>query len=263
MRERRRTLAESVTSLEQLKSTRSDLRMARAELVEASKLTALGTLAAGIAHEMNQPLTVIMGLADVMAEHGSDSIGEHADELDDILEASEHLAQIIQNVLMFARQTEAARELTRASAPLSAAIQLLNQSLRHRGIELSVDMQSVADLRVAMNSSRMQQVFINLLLNARDALTNGNARGDRRIRVGADRRNGLIVYEVADNGPGIDDEHVGRLFDPFFTTKPVGQGVGLGLSVSHGIVAEHEGELRFRRDEPWTAFEVAIPASTN
>lgn len=257
LRERGGALAESVVSLEQLKRAQSELKAVQAELVEASKLTALGTLAAGIAHEMNQPLALILGLVELMLEGEREQVSDYRDELEHMLGASENLAQIINNVLTFARQTSLERRPVLAKKPLGAALQLLGRSLANEGIDLTVDLDD-AETFLSLNESRMQQVFVNLLLNARDAVRE-TAATDQRIRVSTGVRNGSFIYEITDNGSGVEPAHVDRLFEPFFTTKQPGAGIGLGLSLSHGIVSEHDGWLRYRRDDDWTRFEVGIP----
>jgi C4-dicarboxylate-specific signal transduction histidine kinase len=237
------TVEEVALLVAQLEREREDLRKARDQLALAEKLAALGELAAGVAHELNQPLTVIRMVTDIVRDRPSATVAECARDLELIAEAARRMGRIVDSVRAFARGTPLRRQAVEATKPLEDALLLVGETLRHSGIRVERDYAESLPGLLA-DGDRLQQVFINLLVNARDALESLPSNADRLIRLQVTSERQSLRYTVADNGPGVNDEHVPRIFDPFFTTKPVGRGTGLGLSVSHGIVSEHGGVLR-------------------
>ncbi|MFO7561562.1 MAG: PAS domain S-box protein [Enhygromyxa sp.] len=234
-----------------------------AQLRQQQKLESIGTLASGVAHEINNPIQSIMNYADLVrsrAEPGG-AVAEFADE---IVTETERVAAIVRSLLAFARQEKEHHSPARISDIVESTLTLMRAVLRRDHITLEVDVP--ADLpRVKCRSQQLQQVFMNLLGNARDAL---NARypefdPNKRISIVARsfERDGepWVRATVEDHGIGIPGEVIDRIFDPFFTTKGRNEGTGLGLSVSHGIVREHRGELEVE-SEPgeYTRFQLKL-----
>jgi PAS domain S-box-containing protein len=218
-----------------------------AQLRQQQKLESIGTLAAGVAHEINNPIQSIMNYADLVRLR-ADPGGVVADFANEIVTETERVANIVRNLLAFARQEKEHHSPARLLDIVESTLTLMRTVLRRDHIVLDVDVP--ADLpRVKCRSQQLQQVFMNLLGNARDAL---NARypdfhPDKRISIVARtvERDGeaWVCTAIEDFGTGIPAELIERIFDPFFTTKGRNEGTGLGLSVSHGIVREHRGEL--------------------
>jgi PAS domain S-box-containing protein len=218
-----------------------------AQLRQQQKLESIGTLASGVAHEINNPIQSIMNYADLVrlrAEPG----GVVADFASEIVTETERVANIVRSLLAFARQEKEQHSPARLSDVLTSTLTLMGAVLRRDHITLELDLPG--DLpRIKCRSQQLQQVFMNLLGNARDAL---NARypefdDDKRISIIARsfERDGepWVRTTIEDHGIGIGAAVIDRIFDPFFTTKGRDEGTGLGLSVSHGIVREHRGEL--------------------
>lgn len=238
---------------------REDLQRARDQLVLAEKLAALGELSAGVAHELNQPLTVIRMITDLLRSKPNATIAECAADLATIADASRRMGRIVDSVRAFARGRSLVVESIDPIAPVESALVLVQEANRQSGIRVDRDYQP--DLpRARADADRLQQVFVNLLVNARHALESSTTTSERVIHVGIAAQGEQVVYTVEDNGPGVAAEHAGRVFDPFFTTKAPGSGTGLGLSVSHGICVDHGGSLCLEpRDPVGARFVVRIP----
>jgi signal transduction histidine kinase/tetratricopeptide (TPR) repeat protein len=237
----------------------SDLKSTQAQLVQAAKLAALGQLGAGIAHELNQPIQSIQGFAQRILRNGEARVNEHHDELEIIVNATHRMARIVQNIRQFARDSSLERRPIDPTVPLLDALMLLRRQLERMGIEVVHDFHD--DLpTVTGDPVKLQQVFLNLILNARDALAAVPESAPRRLVVSGFVDGDRVVLTVEDSGPGVaagDEEHI---FDPFFTTKEAGEGTGLGLSISYGIIKEHGGELQYRGGVGGGAlFSVTLP----
>lgn len=247
--------------LEQLVEQRTAaLRTAQDGLVQAAKLAALGQMSAALAHEINQPLTAQrMHLASVrlLLDAGrSDEARTALVRLDDLLE---RMAALTGHLKTFARKTPGGlRERIELGHVLDQALQLLAVRIRAEQAEIS---QSLAvPAWVLGDAIRLEQVLLNLLRNALDALAGVE---NPHIAVDLRRNAGTWTLEIADNGPGIAAEHLASVFDPFFTTKPVGEGLGLGLAVSYGIVHELGGRLEAaNRPEGGALFRLVLPAAS-
>ena len=227
------------------------------QLQQREKLSSIGLLAAGVAHEINTPLTGVSSYTQMLLGMLADTDPKHA-LLQKIRRQTDRATGIVNNLLNFSRTggvTDFAEvDLNRV---LDDTLQLLEPQLRHSRIEL--EREYARDLpRVHGNPGKLQQVFTNLLLNARDAIPDG---GRVTLRTAADERDSVTV-EVADTGIGIAPENVARIYDPFFTTKGVGRGTGLGLAVSYGIVQEHSGHISVE-SEPGrgTTFRITLPTA--
>ncbi|HEX2885409.1 PAS domain S-box protein [Vineibacter terrae] len=236
----------------------TERREAELQLFDSSRLATVGEMASGVAHEINQPLTIIRFAAESLLEQLQDaspdvslaSVSGLIDaKLSRIVSQTERAALIIQELKGFARQPDAAPRPFDVPATLSAAAQLLREQLRLSGIEQELDLAPGCP-PVRGHDSRLQQVIINLILNARDAILERGAPGGETprggmIRIGARHlaSTGKVVITVEDDGPGIPEAVLPRLFEPFFTTKPTGKGTGLGLSVGYQIVRQMGGTI--------------------
>jgi PAS domain S-box-containing protein len=244
MTERNRLLGE----LEQAKATLElrveertrELRRAQAQLFQSEKLSAIGQLAAGIAHEIGTPLNVISGRAEyLLSELGDDP---RAQNLQVIIGQIERISGLIEQLLDFARDRGDEMGPVRIRRAADAILPLLDSRLRKQGIVLEVDVDGLPD--IYGNVNRLQQVFLNLVMNASDAIREVRPKGPGRIAIGGEVDGGDVVLRVSDDGAGIAPENLPRIFDPFFTTKPVGHGTGLGLSVTYGVIREMGGSIR-------------------
>ncbi len=221
---------------EDLKRRMEELRRTQANLVQAAKMAAFGELAAGVAHELNNPLTPIMGFAELMLE--KPSLPDWARKnLAIIVRESKRARSIVQNLLEFAGQGGRGREPADLNVVLHETLSLVGTQLVQKGIDIQE--QYAAGLPPLMlDVSRTKQAILNLVANAALAMPQGG-----RLLVTSERSDGGVAVRIADSGLGIPPEKLPRIFEPFYTSRPVGQGTGLGLSVSLGIVREHGGRI--------------------
>ncbi|HXH83974.1 MAG TPA: GAF domain-containing protein [Candidatus Tectomicrobia bacterium] len=239
---------------EGVKAQMVELKRTQAQLVQSTKLAAIGELAANIAHEINNPLTTVLGFASFIAERlpADDPTRE---ELSLIQEEARRARDIVRDLLQFSRQ----RDFMPEPADLNAVLEQVMGMLRRQGALSGVQVEEVygEDLpTVEVDVSRMKQVFLNILNNALYAMRDG---GSLTVRTRAE--GGTVRVAFSDTGPGIAPEHIGRIFDPFFTTKPEVSGTGLGLSVSLGIVQSHGGSIDVATElGKGTTFTVVLPA---
>ncbi len=228
--------------VETRRNAEAELRDAQAELIQAGKLAALGQMSAAIAHEVNQPISAIRTFAAsgrLLLDRGRTS--DAVETLDQIAALTEKIAQITGDLKVFARRSD--DHLHPISLPNSVEQACVLFADELRAAEVTLDRQIEAgDIHVLGNSVRIEQVLVNLMRNALDAVR--ERPGVRRITIALLRDGEDAVLRVQDNGPGIDDAAMKRVFDPFFTTKPIGEGVGLGLAISYSIVEEMGGRLR-------------------
>ncbi len=215
-----------------------ELRRTQAQLIRAEKLSAVGELASGVAHEINNPLTTILGQAHLLL--GDRQLADAARErLTIIAEETARAARIVQNLLTFARHYTPERRPCSLSDQVRRVLQLKAYQLEHDGVQVETDFAPCPP--VYADENQIQQVLLNLVQNAHQAMV--RHPGPRVLTVRVLPADGVARIEVLDTGPGIPPEHLPRIFDPFFTTKPPGEGSGLGLSVSYGIISEHAGRL--------------------
>jgi len=227
------------------------------QLQQREKLSSIGLLAAGVAHEVNTPLTGVSSYTQMLLGMFSENDPKHALLLK-VRTQAERATNIVNNLLNFSRTGSATEfgeiEIARV---LDDTLQLLEPQLRRNQIEIlrSYDRDSP---RVYGNSGKLQQVFTNLLLNARDAIPDGG-----RITIStSSSEDGSLTIEVADTGVGIAPENVAKIYDPFYTTKGVGRGTGLGLAVSYGIVQEHAGHISVESTPgQGTSFRITLPTA--
>ncbi|HVH26975.1 MAG TPA: ATP-binding protein [Vicinamibacterales bacterium] len=230
------------------------------QLLQAEKMAALGQTISGVAHELNNPLATILSWAERLSQRSGleDPVRRG---LETILSESERAARIVRNLLTFARK----RQTTRAMVDLN---QVVRETLALRAYEQRVSNITVIDAlaaglpQVFADGYQIQQVLLNLIINAEQAMLSANGRGILVVRTWHDADQDSVVLEINDDGPGIPDELQPKIFDPFFTTKEVGQGTGLGLTVAYAIVQEHGGRLRLEsRPSVGTSFYVEVPVS--
>lgn len=217
-----------------------DLRRTQAELVQAEKLSTLGKLTAGVAHELNSPLSVVtLETALLRQAVGSGPLAGHADR---ILQAAERCARTVRNFLVLARQHRPEREEVELNHVVREAVELLAYPLREANVETRLAL--TPDLPTLWaDPNQLHQVVVNLITNAHQAMREHPAPRRLSVATRSDPARGRVVLEVADTGPGIPPEIQGRIFEPFFTTKATGQGTGLGLSLCLGIIEGHGGTI--------------------
>jgi signal transduction histidine kinase len=254
------TNARLMAAVDQLKST-------QAQLLQAEKLSAIGQLVAGVAHELNNPLTSVIGYAQLLEEellHRQPPEGirpprELAQDMRRIAEESERAARIVRNLLAFARRQTAARVPQDVADLCSRVLALRSYELRLNGVELTTEFEPGLPPVVA-DGGQLQQALLNLVLNAEQAM---RGRALKRLTVGAryDEPAAAVELFVSDSGHGIDGANLSRIFDPFFTTRDVGEGTGLGLSICYGIIRDHGGHIRVEsKVQVGTTFSVLVPA---
>lgn len=227
------------------------------QLQQREKLSSIGLLAAGVAHEVNTPLTGVSSYTQMLLGMLPEADPKHA-LLQKVRRQAERATNIVNNLLNFSR-TGSATEFGEVNIHrvLDDTLQLLEPQLRSNQIEIVRAYHDEQPL-VFGNSGKLQQIFTNLLLNARDAIPNG---GQVKISTATDDNDSLVV-EIADSGIGIAPENVAKIYDPFYTTKGVGRGTGLGLAVSYGIVQEHSGHISVESTPGrGTTFRISLPTS--
>jgi PAS domain S-box-containing protein len=245
-----------VSSIVVVMSDITDAALLQAKLMHTEKLAAVGQLVSGVAHEVNNPLTAILGFADLLTENPE--IPESArKDLRVILQEAQRTKQIVQNLLSFARQMPPQRRPVQVNSILSSTLQLRAYDFSSHGVEVVERLQENLP-EVIGDSHQLQQVFLNILNNAYDAVRETGR--PPRLEITTSLANGFAEISFRDNGHGIAQPE--RIFDPFFTTKEVGKGTGLGLSICYGIVREHAGEIFCHNNEdgPGATFVVRLPA---
>jgi len=222
--------------MDELEAAREREQVQQAQLAHTEKMAAVGTLAAGVAHEVNNPLAGISACLDNLRAN-PDDLDMKERYLDLIRDGLKRIERTVANLLNFSRQREIRPEATSINHNLRHVVELVGYQLRRANVEVRFDLDS-NDALVMADHFQMEQLFLNLVLNAIEAMPEGGTL-DLRTRV----RNGDVVAEVRDSGSGIPEEIRDRIFDPFFTTREIGEGTGLGLAVSDSIVAAHGGAL--------------------
>jgi two-component system cell cycle sensor histidine kinase/response regulator CckA len=230
------------------------------QLLQAEKMAALGQTVSGVAHELNNPLATILSWAERLSEKPSVDPAVRRG-LETILSEGERAARIVRNLLTFARK----RQTTRAMVDVN---QVVRETLALRAYEQRVTNIMVIDAlasglpQVFADGHQVQQVLLNLVINAEQAMLSTNGRGVLVVRTWHDADQEAVILEINDDGPGIPDDLQPKIFDPFFTTKEVGKGTGLGLTVAYAIIQEHGGRIRLEsRPARGTSFYVELPVT--
>jgi len=245
---------------------------AEQQLIQGSKMATLGEMATGVAHELNQPLSVIKTASSFCMKKISknEPIAEKIlfSMLEKVDRNVDRASKIINHIRMFARKTDLKLTPVQVNDVLENAFEIFSQQLKVRGIEVAWQLDPMLP-KIMGDSGRLEQVFINLILNARDAIEEKWAGqeagpGAKCITLKTKTQGGAVIVEVRDTGPGIPEAKVEKIFEPFFTTKEVGKGTGLGLSISYGIVKDCRGNIRAESLPGGGAcFRLTFPASGN
>ena len=229
------------------------------QLLQAEKMAALGQTISGVAHELNNPLAAILSWAERLAEKAPDEATRHG--LDVILGQSERAARIVRKLLTFARKRQSTRSLIDLNQVVRDTMAL--RAHEQRLVNIEVVVAAAAGLPpVFADAHQMQQVLLNLVINAEQAMLSSHGRGSLVLRTWHDAARDVVALQVSDDGPGVPSEMKNRIFDPFFTTKDTGEGTGLGLTVAYAIVQEHGGSISVETPPAGGAsFTVELPVS--
>jgi histidine kinase len=239
------------------------------QLIQTSKMATLGEMATGVAHELNQPLSVIKTASNYLMKKvrknekiNDDILHTMAEEIDGHVDRA---TKIINHMRQFGRKSDLELEKIQINKVLESAFEIFSQQLKIRGIDVDWNIQENIP-EIMADPNRLEQVFINLLINARDAIEErwGNMEykpGDKKISLTTEYKKNIVTFKVCDTGSGIPKAIMDKIFDPFFTTKKVGEGTGLGLSISYGIIKDCGGNIRAVSDDKNTGacFIITFP----
>ncbi len=253
----------SFTDLSERHAAALQIEQQREALRQSEKLTAMGSLLAGVAHELNNPLAIVMGRASLLEEKCEEQ-PELRGDAQRIREAAERCGRIVRTFLNMARQKPTERRNVALNDLVRAALDMLGYTFRSHGIEVQLEL--AAELpEVQADADQIGQVVLNLLVNAQQALA--SAGGERWVRISTgveerrENREPCVWLRVADSGAGVEPALRDKIFEPFFTTKPEGIGTGLGLAVSRSLVREHGGEIGLERSDLGAVFRLTLPIS--
>lgn len=260
--ERYKMKKEKQRAEEALEKAYYSLKETQEQLIQSGKMAAMGQLASGISHELNQPLAGIKGFAQA-ALIDLDENNPLRGDLDKILEQVERMDKIIKNVRFFARKSEFKMEAVSINKPIKDSCMLLAQQLKVHNIQLNVSLgKNLPKIKGDIN--QLEQVFLNLISNARDAIDSLKASKGGKITiktaVSKNKKNLEVTFE--DTGSGISKENLEHVFNPFFTTKSTDGGIGLGLSIIYRIIEAHQGKIEVSSLKgKWTKFRIILPLS--
>jgi two-component system NtrC family sensor kinase len=218
----------------------TEKRRLQEQLLQSEKMSAIGQLIAGVAHDLNNPLASVVGFSDLLGE-AADLPPRLAEPLAVIRQEAERASSIVRNLLSFARRQEGERQLQSIRPIIESTLLLLKNQLMAHKVELTLDMEPGLP-EVEVHANQIKQVFVNIINNAAQAI-GGTRRGGGRIAVRVKCWLDGVAVSITDDGPGMPDSVAQRVFEPFFSTKPEGEGTGLGLAICHGIVTEHGGRI--------------------
>ena len=243
---------------EETRRAYENLRRTQEQLVHSEKLAAVGQLISGVAHELNNPLTAILGYSQLLSSSGE--VGPQAlGYSEKLYKQAKRTHRIVQNLLSFARQHKPERVPVRLNTILEDTLALRDYDLRMSQIRVHLNLANELP-EVPADPHQLQQVFLNLINNAVDAILETGSEGDLWVCTGVDGDKAFV--ELTDSGPGVKDPS--RVFDPFYTTKPVGKGTGLGLSICYGIITEHGGTIQVKNvPDKGAAFRIELPLRSN
>lgn len=253
-------LKEVTVSKEELERVHRHLVEAQANMVQSSKMSALGEMASGIAHEINNPLAIIQARANVLKElaeenKASPELVIHA--ADSIEKTVMRISNIIKGLRSFARDgNNDPFEPNSLASLISDTLELCKERFKNQGVDLQVG-PVPTELQINCRPSQISQVLLNILNNAYDAVSNAP---EKWVRIEVREVESWIEIHVSDSGPGIPQEYIDKILQPFFTTKPVGKGTGLGLSISRGILSSHGGAIAVNTHDCHTTFIIQLPA---
>lgn len=243
-----------VTAERKMQAERDSLQ---ANLIQKNKLASLGELAGSIAHELNNPLSIIIGYAQIMMKD-KELNTENKKAIENIYEAAIRSKSIIKNMLEFARSDSSKIQIININDIIEATILIVEKEISKSKIEIKDDL-TEENLYASVNPMQIQQVLLNIILNAKDAMPDG---GELGIKTFAE--DGNFIIEISDTGKGIKKQDIPKIFDPFFTTKDVGKGTGLGLSICYGIINAHKGKISVSSNiGVGTIFTIKLPLTIN
>ena len=227
-----------VTDITEQKKAEAEKQELERKAQVTSRLASVGEMAAGIAHEINNPLTGVVGFSELLLE--KDLPEDLREEVGIICDGSKRVADIVKRLLTFARQHKTERTFTDINEIIESTLALRKYSLETGNIEVNTSLDTELPWTMA-DAGQLQQVFMNIIVNAETEMRKAHGRG--KLTIKTERIDNKIRLSFADDGPGISKENLEKVFDPFFTTREVGEGTGLGLSLSHGIIREHKGTI--------------------
>lgn len=253
-----RMTASLQTSRAELERAMQQVKTTQEQLIQSEKLSAVGQFVAGVAHELNNPLTAVVGFSELLQSMSTDE--KVRGHLDRIGKSAQRCHKIVHSLLSFARQHTPERKLVELHTVIEEVLDIMAYELRTSGVTIVREFAPGLP-QIMADPHQLQQVFVNILNNARQAIEPVQREG--RIVIRTLQRDGKVVVEFQDNGPGIRADHLARIFDPFFTTKPVGKGTGLGLSLCYGLIQEHGGRITARSELGQGAtFAIELPRAT-
>ncbi len=225
------------------------------QIAQADKLAALGELSAGVAHEINNPLGIILGYTQLLLKQESDD----QDDLRIIEKHVKNCKTVVSDLLFFSRKGSSEMSIGDINKVVDGVVKFLSNHSDFSNIEMSLNPYTGDRLNILGNEQELAQVMVNLVINACHAV---DGKGNIDITTQKTEPDKILIM-VKDNGKGIDKKNLTRIFDPFFTTKPVGQGTGLGLSVGYGIIKRHQGDIRVKSSRgKGTLFTISLPADS-
>jgi len=231
----------------------SEKRQMERQIAQADKLAALGELSAGVAHEINNPLGIILGYTQLLLKEEP----EHKDDLKIIEKHVQNCKTVVSDLLSFSRKGSSKMGIVDINKVVDGVVNFLSNHSDFRNIEMTLNPHTGDRLNILGNEQELGQVIVNLLINACHAVEGKGKIGIATHKTVQDK----ILIMVKDNGKGVEKKNLSRIFDPFFTTKPVGQGTGLGLSVGYGIIKRHQGDISVKSsEEKGTVFTISLPA---
>ena len=253
-----RQLANTISKVrlfEETKSAYEDLARTQEQLLQSEKMSAIGQLISGVAHELNNPLTAILGYAQLLENEGLEARAN--DFVSKLYRQAQRTHKIVQNLLSFSRQRKPQKQAVDLRRVLEETLALRDYDLKLNNISVERDFESPLPA-VTADPHQMEQVFLNVINNAVDAMLDASRGGVLNVRIYSE--NGHVTTEFHDSGPGIRDAK--RIFDPFYTTKGVGKGTGLGLSICYGIMKEHQGEISaHNHEENGAVIRITLPVA--
>ncbi len=265
LRDKNQQLIGVILSLKDARDSKliKELKDTQFQLIQSGKLAALGEMSSGLAHEINNPLFLIKGFNNrikaELSDYNKDAYEKIRDYVEEINGNSQRIMKIINHFREFSRQAEHDFTPISINDVVSRSFILLNEQLKLRSINIKQNL-IAEDIKIMGSGNQLEQVFINIITNAKDAIENVHGANGGELIVCTRREGKSAIIEFTDNGTGVDEEKQQRIFDPFYTTKEVGKGTGLGLSISHGIVTNHKGQISCKSKlGEGTSFIVTLP----
>lgn len=247
---------------EEVQKKTAEIVKANEHLVNAEKLASLGRMSAGVAHELNSPLTGIVTFAHLMLKRMPPENTSEVEDLTVIIEQAERCSKIVKGLLGFSRKTTSEKSSANINILIENTLLIMRNQAKFHNI--SFDMQLAPSLPfLSIDPNQLQQVFVNLLINAADAMEEKGKITIKSKVIEEDRKR-FVELEFSDTGPGLPEEIRSRMFEPFLTTKPPGKGTGLGLAVSYGIIKKHEGQIFAKSEQgKGASFFVRLPVTVD